>query len=163
VTDPKEIPWREQARTGAKISLITALAAWISYAVSSSFGLKEGFWAAISAVVVIQQDLAATRVSSRDRFVGTIIGGVLGYLCALIWQRHVFIYVLAVALSVLICWLFRISAAARMAAVTVTVIVLIPTSGALWQIALSRFSEVSWGIAAAVGVQALILRLGRHD
>ena len=52
---------RERVRVGVKLGLMTGWAAWCSYAVSSLLGLKEGYWAAIFAIVVLQQDLTATR------------------------------------------------------------------------------------------------------
>src|SRR5215469_8780716 len=95
VTEPLE--FRERLRVGVKLGVMTGVAAWCAYAVSSLVGLKEGYWAAISAIVVLQQDLSATRGSGRDRFIGTAIGGVLGWLCALLWHQALWVYVIAVA------------------------------------------------------------------
>ncbi|HEY2685195.1 MAG TPA: FUSC family protein [Steroidobacteraceae bacterium] len=153
---------RERLRIGFKLGLMTGLAAWCAYAASSLVGLKEGYWAAISAIVVLQQDLTSTRGSGRDRFIGTAIGGCAGWLCALVWHQAVWVYVLAVALTVFVCWLANISGAARLAAVAVTVIVLIPRGEALWKVALFRFLEVSWGIAVAIVIQLLVDFLERR-
>jgi uncharacterized membrane protein YccC len=141
-----------RAVDGARHGLLTAAAAWISYISTSWVGLHEGYWAAISAIVVMQVDLAATRNSGRDRFLGTALGGVLGWGCAVLWHGHVWIYALAVAASVFLCWLAGMSAAGRLAGVAVTVIVLIPRDEAVWRIALFRFLEVSWGIAVGVAL-----------
>jgi uncharacterized membrane protein YgaE (UPF0421/DUF939 family) len=146
---------RERLRVGCRLGLMTGVAAWCAYAASSLVGLKEGYWAAISAIVVLQQDFIATRGSGRDRFIGTAIGGGAGWLCALVWHQAVWVYVIAVALTVFICWCANIAGAARLAAVAVTVIVLIPRDEALWKIAMFRFLEVSWGIAVAIVVQLL--------
>lgn len=151
--DPDDLPLRTRAAAGLSQALMTAAAAWISYASSSLFGLHEGFWAAISAIVVMQSDITAAVKSSRDRFVGTAIGALIGWACASNWQRHVWIYAAAVACTVFLCWLARISAAGRLAAVAVTVIVLVPRTEAVWRVALLRFLEVSWGIAVALAVQ----------
>jgi len=131
---------------------MTAAAAWISYESTKRVGLREGYWAAISAIVVMQANLDDTRHSARDRFIGTAIGGVIAWACALCWQGQVWIYALAVAITVFCCWIADVSNAGRLAAVAVTVIVLIPRDEAIWQIALFRFLEVSWGIAVAVGI-----------
>jgi uncharacterized membrane protein YccC len=137
---------------GLRQGLMTAAAAWISYESTKRVGLREGYWAAISAIVVMQANLDDTRHSARDRFIGTAIGGVIAWACALCWQGHVWIYALAVAITVFCCWIADVSNAGRLAAVAVTVIVLIPRDEAIWQIALFRFLEVSWGIAVAVGI-----------
>ena len=154
VNEPQVL--RERARVGLKLGLMTGIAAWCAYAASSLMELKEGYWAAISAIVVLQQDLSATRGSARDRFIGTAIGGLIGWLCALAWHQAVWVYVVAVGATVFICWLAKIAGAARLAAVAVTVIVLIPRDEPLWKVALFRFLEVSWGIAVAILIQLMV-------
>jgi uncharacterized membrane protein YgaE (UPF0421/DUF939 family) len=134
---------------------MTAVAAWASYGTSSAVGLHEGYWAAISAIVVIQSDVSATKNAGQDRFLGTAIGAVIGWCCALLWHHETWIYVLAVAVTILLCWLLNMRSAGRLGAVALTVIVLIPRPEPIWQIALSRFLEVSWGIAIAIAVQLL--------
>ena len=153
---------RQRLIGGTRQALITAAAAWISYASSSVIGLREGFWAAISAIVVMQADLTSTESSARDRFIGTAIGGLIGWGCALCWHGHLWIYALAVGLTIFGCWLAEVSAAGRLAAVTVTVIVLIPQSEAIWKVALFRSLEVSWGIAVAVAIAWLSTQLWRR-
>jgi uncharacterized membrane protein YgaE (UPF0421/DUF939 family) len=76
----------------------------LCYISTSWVGLHEGYWAAISAIVVMQADLTATRNSGRDRFLGTALGAVLGWGCATLWHGHVWAYALTVAASV---FLFR--------------------------------------------------------
>ncbi len=160
-----ETPQRSSASarltTGVRLATMTAAAAWISYASTSLIGLHEGFWAAISSIVVMQSDLTGTEKSAYERFIGTAIGAVLGWVCANGWHQHQWIYALAIALSVFICWVAGIGTAGRLAAVTVTVIVLIPLAEPIWKIALYRFLEVSWGIAVAVAIQLTVSRLSR--
>jgi uncharacterized membrane protein YccC len=155
---PPAPAWRETLRAGASSGLKTAIAAWLSYVSAQAVGLHEGYWAAISAVVVLQGDLPSTRSSGRDRFVGTAIGGVIGWGGAALWHAHASIYALSVALAVLVCALCRIGTAGRLAAVTVSIIILIPHPPPLWKIALLRFSEVSWGILVALIVAYLAAR-----
>jgi uncharacterized membrane protein YgaE (UPF0421/DUF939 family) len=146
---------RDSLRTGAGSGFKTAVAAWLSYVSAQAVGLHEGYWAAISAVVVLQSDLPSTRISGRDRFVGTAIGGVIGWAGASLWHEHPSIYAVSVGLAVLVCALFRVGTAGRLAAVTVSIIILIPHPPPLWKIALLRFSEVSWGIVVALFVAYL--------
>jgi uncharacterized membrane protein YgaE (UPF0421/DUF939 family) len=153
-SDPEK-SLRTRATVGARQALLTATAAWISYDTSSLFGLQEGYWAAISAIVVMQSELQQTEFSGRDRFVGTAIGGLIAWGCASIWDQHPWVYAMAVALSVLICAVARVSNAGRLAGVAVSVIVLIPQHEAIWKVALFRFLEVSWGIAVSLGIAAL--------
>jgi uncharacterized membrane protein YgaE (UPF0421/DUF939 family) len=144
---------------GASSGLKTAIAAWLSYVSAQAVGLHEGYWAAISAVVVLQGDLPSTRTSGRDRILGTAIGGIIGWVGASVWNEHAAIYALAVALGVLVCVLCRVGTAGRLAAVTVSIIILIPRAEPLWEIALLRFLEVSWGILVALSVAFAATRL----
>jgi uncharacterized membrane protein YccC len=154
---------RARIAVGLRQALMTAAAAWISYETTKRVGLREGYWAAISSIVVMQANLEDTRHSARDRFIGTAIGGVIAWICAAGWHGHVWIYALAVAVTVFCCWVADVSNAGRLAAVAVTVIVLIPRDEAIWQVAVFRFLEVSWGIAVAVGIVYLVAWGGARD
>ncbi len=143
----------------ARQAVMTAAAAWISYSSSALLGLHEGYWAAISAIVVVQSDLSDTKNSGRDRFIGTAIGGLAGWGCAACWHQQAWVYALAVGLTIYTCWAIDINNAGRLAAVAVSVIVLIPQDQPLWRIALFRFLEVSWGIAIALLIVLLAARI----
>jgi len=153
-SSPEAPPLRARLVSGARQAVLTGGAAWISYASTAVLGLREGYWAAISAIVVMQADSITTKSAARDRFVGTAIGGLIGWGCAACWHAHVWIYALSVGLTILICWLANIGTAGRLAAVAVTVIVLIPRAEPIWKVALFRFFEVSWGVAVAVVVSS---------
>jgi uncharacterized membrane protein YgaE (UPF0421/DUF939 family) len=161
-SSPDESSPHERLITGARQALMTAGAAWISYSSSSLIGLHEGFWAAISAIVVMQADFTATETSARDRFTGTAIGGLIGCACALCWHGHLWIYAMAVGLTIFGCWLAKVGAAGRLAAVTVTVIVLIPQTEVIWKVALFRTLEVSWGVAVGVSIAWLVKHWSKH-
>jgi hypothetical protein len=153
---------RSQVAAALRQALMTTAAAWISFETTAWVGSAEAYWAAISAIVVMQSDLIGTRNSARDRLVGTAIGAVTGWACATVWQEHTSIYALAIGGCVLLCGLLNLGAAGRLSAVTLTVIVLIPRDEPIWRIALFRFLQVSWGIAVAVGVAELVARAERR-
>lgn len=150
-SEPKTAPgYGARATLGLYEALLTAVAAWLSFSSSSLIGLHEGYWAAISSIIVTQSEFKQTEISGRDRFIGTGIGALLALPCALYWQDHTWIFAFAVALTVFVCWLMNVGGAGRLAAVTVAVIVLIPRAEPAWRVALFRFLEVSWGIAVAL-------------
>ena len=142
---PRVVPALQEAA-------LTAAAAWISYSTSSLIGLQEGYWAAISSIIVTQSEFKLAEISGLARFVGTAIGALIALPCALYWQSRTSIFALAVALSVFICQRIKVTGAARLAGVTVAVIMLIPRAEPIWRIALFRFLEVSWGIAVALAL-----------
>jgi len=58
--------------------------------------LKEVYWGAISTVVVMQSEVGPTGTASRDRFVGTLVGALMGWLASLVWHGSVLVFGLAV-------------------------------------------------------------------
>ena len=43
------------------------------------FGLHDGYWGAISAIIVLQSNFGSTITASRDRLLGTLIGALFGF------------------------------------------------------------------------------------
>src|SRR5260370_40944127 len=64
----------------------TALAASLCWWLALRLGLHDGYWGAISAIIVLQSNVGATIKASRDRILGTIIGAVFGFSFSLFGQ-----------------------------------------------------------------------------
>jgi uncharacterized membrane protein YgaE (UPF0421/DUF939 family) len=123
------------------------------------FHLPESYWAPIAAVVVLYPDAKATRRASLDRFLGTIIGCLVGWGAAEWWHHNVLLWGAAIFVGVGICWLLRLENASRLCAVAITVITLIPRTEPAWQVALYRWMEVSYGVLCALLYALLQKRL----
>lgn len=132
--------------------LRTSIAAALAFTLTQLFHLPGGYWAAISAIVVMQSEVGATTIASRDRFAGTAIGAMIGWLTTLFWNHSILIFALAVLVAITLSTALRLENAGRLGGVTVAIIVLIPYSGPAWQIAIERFLEVSFGISVSLGV-----------
>ncbi len=139
----------------------TAIAAILAFFLANRFGLKESYWAAISAIVVMQSRLGDTVSAARDRLVGTAIGALIGWSCALVWHQHIAIYGAAVFLAMFTCWTLGIGSAGRLCGVTVSIVTLITHNGRISEIALHRFLGVSLGILVSVVVSYLLDRAKR--
>ena len=133
----------------------TALAAALCWAIALHFGLRDGYWGAISAIIVLQSNFGATITASRDRILGTLIGAAFGFTFSLFgtlpWN-----YILAVFLAVILCGLLGLRNSSRLAGVTITIIMLVQTSGSHWLLALHRVGEVMLGIIVAILVSTLV-------
>ena len=57
----------------------TALAAALCWWLVLRFGLHDGYWGSISAIIVLQSNVGSTVTASRDRILGTIIGAIIGF------------------------------------------------------------------------------------
>jgi len=105
--------------------LKTGIAAVLAYGVAHLFDLKFGYWAALSAVIVMQVYVADSVQMCLYRFSGTAVGAVIGLTAILIFPQTQAMTVLALFLSVTFCaYMTRFNARYRMAAITVCVVVL---------------------------------------
>ena len=132
----------------------TAVAAALCWWIASRFGFPDGYWGAISAIIVLQSNFGATITASRDRILGTVIGAALGFSFSLVgavpWN-----YILAVFAAVVICGLLGFRSSSRLACVTITIVMLVQSSSHK-AIALTRVEEVLLGIVVAVAVSTLV-------
>ncbi len=132
----------------------TALAATLCWWLASRFGLHDGYWGAISAIIVLQSNVGATVTASRDRILGTVIGALFGFSFSLIgtvpWN-----YILAVAAAIVVCGLLGFRSSSRLAGVTITIVMLVQSSSRK-EIALIRVGQVVVGILVALAVTTLV-------
>ncbi len=152
---------RRRIQTGLLQGFSTAITAVLAFTVANRLGLQESYWAAISAIVVMQSGLSDTVNSARDRLVGTAIGALIGWGCALVWHRHIAVYGAAVFLAMFTCWALRLGSAGRLCGVTVSIITLITHVGRTSEVALHRFLDVSLGILVSVAVSLLLDRAAK--
>jgi uncharacterized membrane protein YccC len=122
------------------------------------FRLPQGYWAAISAFVVMGTDVGTTVKASRDRLIGTAIGAITGAVFVVCGGSHLLWFGLAVTVTALLCETLGLGQNYRLACVTVAIIMLIDTSASPWPKAIHRFLEVALGIVVALIVLAVPLR-----
>jgi uncharacterized membrane protein YccC len=133
----------------------TAAAAGLCWGLAMLFGLPDGYWGAISAIIVLQSNFGATISASRDRLFGTLIGALLGFtftqVGVLPWN-----FILAVLTAVILCGLLGLRSSSRLAGVTICIVMLVQKGGSHWTIALDRVMEVFLGILVALAISTLV-------
>ncbi len=138
--------------------LLTAVAAVVALVLGEALHLRDVYWAAISAVVVMQPNAVLTISASRDRFVGTAVGAAMGWLAASIWHGNVLVFGLAVAISLTACGALGLKNASRLCGATICLVTLVPADGPKWRIAMDRFVVVSFGIVIAAAISLALDR-----
>jgi uncharacterized membrane protein YccC len=123
-------------------------------------GLSEGCWAAISAFLVMGADVGTTVAMSRERLIGTVIGGGLGTAVVIAGGIHLVWFGIAAAATVVLCESFGLTQTYRLACVTVAIVMLITNASAPWKISTRRFLEVALGIVVALVISALPPKAG---
>jgi uncharacterized membrane protein YccC len=158
----KGLPPRQRLLLGTAHALCAVLAASMGYFSAHALGLQQGYWAAITAISVSQSSYAEVRNSSRDQFLGAMIGSLIGMAVATLGHDQFPTYVLAVVIGMVLCSAFNLGAAGRISGTTTTIIMLVPHQGAFWQFALFRLGEVMLGALAALLASAVFNRLERR-
>lgn len=132
----------------------TALAAALCWWLALRFGLHEGYWSAISAVIVLQSNFGATITASRDRILGTVIGALLGFGFSLFWTLP-WNFILAVFAAIVVCGLLGFRSSSRLAGVTICIVMLVQSSSHK-ALAFDRVLQVMLGILVALAVSTLV-------
>lgn len=138
--------------------LKTASAAVLAYAVTAALDLEFGYWAVISAVIVMQVYVADSVEMCLYRLSGTVIGAFLGVLVILVIPQSPFFIGVALFLSIGICsFLTRYKKRYRMAAIPVVIVVMtgLQTQDA-WLFGMARVLEIGIGILCAFAVSVLV-------
>jgi uncharacterized membrane protein YccC len=138
------------------LAVKTAMAAGICYWLARLAGLQDGYWGSISAIIVLQSNVGSTVTASRDRLIGTLIGAGFGTIFSLL-SEGLWIYLLAVVAAMVTCSLLGLKNSSRLAAVTVTILMLVHRTGSNWTLPLHRVIEVLLGIVVALAISTLVL------
>jgi uncharacterized membrane protein YgaE (UPF0421/DUF939 family) len=104
----------------------------------------------------MQSTLGTTLTLSIERIVATALGASLGAVESTYFGSDLIVFALAIFLLGILSFVLRLEKTGyRYASVTLTIIVLIPRTGASWSIAAHRFMELSIGIFVALVVVAV--------
>jgi uncharacterized membrane protein YccC len=132
----------------------TAVAAWLCWWIALRFGMPDGYWGSLSAIIVLQSNFGSTITASRDRIIGTAIGALLGFSFSLAGSMP-WNYIFAVFVSIVICGLLGLRSSSRLAAITITIVMLVQSTSHK-ALALTRVGQVLLGILVAVAISTLV-------
>ena len=136
----------------------TGIAAVLAYGIAHLFHLEFGYWAALSAVIVMQVNVADSIRMCLYRFSGTAVGAVMGMVAILIFPETPVMTMLALFCSAGFCaYMTRYNVRYRMAAITVC-IVLLASLGEDNRLVFGMFRviEIGVGVVAAFVVSILL-------
>jgi uncharacterized membrane protein YgaE (UPF0421/DUF939 family) len=129
----------------------TAVTAVASLLVARLFGLPETYWAPVTTLVITQSSLGTTLVVSWQRFIGTVLGAILGVILASYLAPNTLVFGVSVFLLGLLCAMLQTDRSAyRFGAVTLVIVMLGPRREPAWRMAIHRSAEVSIGIVVAL-------------
>src|SRR3954453_22180416 len=113
-------------RTRLRDTLRMTAAAAVTFALGTTLGLSQSFWAVIAAVVATQSSLGGTLKASFEQFIGSVVGAVWGPAITLAIP-HQTPWMLGLALVIAVAplaWLTTFSAGFRIAPITAILVLL---------------------------------------
>jgi len=167
---PNEKPtigaWLGRHRIELRLGLRITIAGLLAFAIAHLLELKQGYWAVLTAVIVVQANVGGSLKAASDRLVGTLAGGAYGVvIVTLIPQEETLWRGAGLALALLplaIAAAFR--PGLRVAPVTAIIVLLGVNSqsgGALPSV-IDRVIEIGLGSAIAFAASLLILPTRAH-
>jgi uncharacterized membrane protein YccC len=155
--------WRWSARHGptAVLALRMTASSLAAFGLAQALSLQQGFWAVITAIIILQSNVGGSLKAALDRFVGSVFGAVYGSAVAFsIPHEHGLSAVAALVVAVApLSFLAAKSAGFRIAPIT-AIIVLFGAAGSTlgpFGFAADRVLEVGLGCAVEMLVSVLIV------
>src|SRR6476469_6168573 len=96
---PEAAAWIRSHAPEMRLALRVTIAAGASFALARGLQLPQGFWAVITAVIVIQASVGGSLKAAMDRFAGTLAGAGLGALVSVSIPHQSFATLLAAVLA----------------------------------------------------------------
>jgi uncharacterized membrane protein YccC len=162
----KPAAWLGRHRAELRLGLRITVAGLLAFALAHLLELRQGYWAVLTAVIVVQGNVGGSLKAATDRLIGTLAGGAYGVVVAtLVPQGGPF--GIGLALAVLLAPLAIVAAlrpGLRVAPVT-AIIVLLGTAAqnvGLLPATIDRVIEIALGGAIAFAVSLLVLPTRAH-
>jgi uncharacterized membrane protein YgaE (UPF0421/DUF939 family) len=134
--------------------LRTAVAAVASLYLAALFRLPNGYWAAISCLIVMLSTAGSELAVSVQRWAGTALGAAIGAAAMYLCGSSAWSFGLSVLAIGAVCWAAHIDRAAfRYGSIASAIVILVPHQEPAARVALHRFIEVSLGVG--VGLAAV--------
>jgi uncharacterized membrane protein YccC len=150
-----------------RLAVRVTAAAVLAFALAKLLGFAHGYWAVITAIIVMQTSVGGSLKAAVDRLLGTMAGALYGAAIAVV-VPHTSTAGLAAAMVIAIAPLALLAAVrANFKAAPITAfIVLVPLSGqevAPLTFALDRILEISIGSLVGMATSLLILPARAHQ
>jgi uncharacterized membrane protein YccC len=134
------------------------VAAILAFATAWVFALPEGYWAVISAVVVMQSSLGGTLGASLDRLMATVAGAMVGAACVSLRELtplpEILVLTLAVGPTALLA---ALRPSFRVTPITAVIVLVGASPGAGLLTAFHRVMEITIGCFVGVLTARLVL------
>jgi uncharacterized membrane protein YccC len=149
-----------------RLTIRVVVAGVATFVIAELLGLQQGFWAVITAVIVMQASVGGSLKASLDRLIGTVAGAVFGGAIALLVPSDG-LEALGMALAVALTPLALLAAlypSFRVAPITAVIVLLTPVAGSMGPLTFTvdRIAEIALGCMVGLAVSLVILPARAH-
>ena len=127
----------------------------IGYKLYQEFPDFELFWTLLSIILVISPEEKDTRKLSTERFKSNFIGSAVALILLLFMEPNIYAIIFGIFITIIICRLFRVLNMARVALVTLLIIMVQPHQEGLVEAPIYRFGSVA--IGCFIGLVIVVL------
>ncbi|WP_370437131.1 FUSC family protein [Microvirga sp. TS319] len=149
-----------------KLALRVTIAGTLAFAITKAFNLPQGYWAAITAVVITQASVGGSLKAAIERFMGTLAGAVYGGLVAAVVPHgsSTGMGLAMIAGLFPLALLAAVKPSFRVAPVTGLIMLLPPSGQAIGPLAaaIDRVAEITLGNIVGVVVSLFVLPARAH-
>jgi uncharacterized membrane protein YgaE (UPF0421/DUF939 family) len=135
-----------------------AVAVIASYLASAALGLPEGFWAVMSALIVVRPDAGATLGAGWERVRGTVVGTVCGLLG--VWLRHTGVGAPQATLAIVALLAFASAGTPILRSAPITALIVLSSGGIAGHTALQvaglRVAQIAIGVVVGLIVSVAV-------
>ncbi|WP_201860283.1 FUSC family protein [Microvirga soli] len=149
-----------------KLALRVTIAGVLAYAITRFFSMPQGYWAVITAVVVMQASVGGSLKAAIERFSGTLAGAIYGgVIAAVIPHGSALTLGIGIVVAVFpLALLAAVKPAFRVAPITSLIMLLPPTGQVIGPLAsaIDRVLEITLGNVVGVLVSLFVLPARAH-
>jgi uncharacterized membrane protein YgaE (UPF0421/DUF939 family) len=135
----------------------TAIAVVISILISSGLKMESPFYAAIASIISMQSSVKNSYKTGRNRMLGTLVGALVGYLCALISPGNPFLTGIGIVCVIYLCNLLNWQESSSIAGVVFCAIMLNLKGNSPIIYSINRIIDTFVGIIVAIIVNYFIM------
>jgi uncharacterized membrane protein YccC len=158
--------WIAAHRADLRLCVRTTVAGVLAFVLANVTSLPQGYWAVLTAVLVVQASIGGSLKATIDRLIGTVGGAACGGAVALLIPPTGGIERVEALVAALapVALLAALSSSFRVAPVTAIIVLLSPTSAHVGPIAsaLERILEIVIGSLVGLGTSLMILPARAH-
>lgn len=127
----------------------------IGYQLYLQFPKYEAYWTLLSIILVISPEAKDAKRLSVERFKSNLIGSIVGLVCFYIYEPNVYLMLLGIVLTAVVCYLFQLMNVARTAIVAFIIVTIHEQTQLSSLAAIYRFISVTIGCLIGLSVTVL--------